>query len=72
MQHRQVLNYLAGVRERFEVEPAAVYTLLQSLSFDFGVTIFYLSLDRRRAAPGRSADPAEELAGQLPSRRPTT
>ncbi|MEV7007968.1 amino acid adenylation domain-containing protein [Streptosporangium sp. NPDC051022] len=44
VQHRQVLNYLAGVRERFAVEPAGVYTLLQSLSFDFGVTIFYLSL----------------------------
>ncbi|MFD0887800.1 condensation domain-containing protein, partial [Streptosporangium algeriense] len=44
VQHRQVLNYLAGVRERFDVEPAGVYTLLQSLSFDFGVTIFYLSL----------------------------
>ncbi|MEV6865680.1 amino acid adenylation domain-containing protein [Streptosporangium subroseum] len=66
VQHRQVLNYLAGVRERFEVEPAAVYTLLQSLSFDFGVTIFYLSLmtggELHLVDP---QTPAEELAGQL-------
>ncbi|MGV9775579.1 amino acid adenylation domain-containing protein [Streptosporangium sp. NPDC003464] len=66
VQHRQVLNYLAGVRERFEVEPAAVYTLLQSLSFDFGVTIFYLSLmtggELHLADP---QSPVEELAGQL-------
>ncbi|WP_433254121.1 amino acid adenylation domain-containing protein [Streptosporangium sp. CA-135522] len=66
VQHRQVLNYLAGVRERFEVEPAAVYTLLQSLSFDFGVTIFYLSLmtggELHLVDP---QTPAEELAGRL-------
>ncbi|MFB9677906.1 non-ribosomal peptide synthetase/MFS transporter [Streptosporangium vulgare] len=66
VQHRQVLNYLAGVRERFEVEPGAVYTLLQSLSFDFGVTIFYLSLmtggELHLADPQA---PAEELAGLL-------
>ncbi|MER5321146.1 non-ribosomal peptide synthetase/MFS transporter [Streptosporangium roseum] len=66
VQHRQVLTYLAGVRERFEVEPAAVYTLLQSLSFDFGVTIFYLSLmtggELHLVDP---QSPVEELAGQL-------
>ncbi|MER5648308.1 amino acid adenylation domain-containing protein [Streptosporangium sp. NPDC002524] len=66
VQHRQVLNYLAGVRERFGVEPGKVYTLLQSLSFDFGVTIFYLSLmtggELHLADPQA---PAEELAGLL-------
>ncbi|MGC5011544.1 amino acid adenylation domain-containing protein [Streptosporangium sp. DT93] len=66
VQHRQVLTYLAGVRERFEVEPGAVYTLLQSLSFDFGVTIFYLSLmtggELHLADPQA---PVEELAGLL-------
>ncbi|WP_440070168.1 amino acid adenylation domain-containing protein [Streptosporangium sp. OZ121] len=66
VQHRQVLNYLAGVAERFEVEPGAVYTLLQSLSFDFGVTVFYLSLmtggELHLADPQA---PAEELAGLL-------
>ncbi|MEU8200918.1 amino acid adenylation domain-containing protein [Streptosporangium sp. NPDC049046] len=44
VQHRQVLNYLADVRERFEIVDGAQYALLQSLSFDFGVTIFYLAL----------------------------
>ncbi|GAA1016643.1 hypothetical protein Aple_085610 [Acrocarpospora pleiomorpha] len=44
VQHRQVLEYLAGVRERLAVEPGGSYALLQSLSFDFGITIFYLSL----------------------------
>ncbi|MGW0586754.1 amino acid adenylation domain-containing protein [Streptosporangium sp. NPDC002607] len=66
VQHRQVLNYLTGVRERFEVEPASVHTLLQSLSFDFGVTILYLSImtggELHLADPQA---PAEELAGQL-------
>ncbi|MFI6451109.1 amino acid adenylation domain-containing protein [Streptosporangium amethystogenes] len=66
VQHRQVLNYLTGVRERFEVEPASVHTLLQSLSFDFGVTTLYLSImtggELHLADPQA---PAEELAGQL-------
>ncbi|GIH27592.1 hypothetical protein Aph01nite_59020 [Acrocarpospora phusangensis] len=44
VQHRQVLEYLAGVRERLAVEPGGSYALLQSLSFDFGITVFYLSL----------------------------
>jgi amino acid adenylation domain-containing protein len=44
VQHRQVLNYLADVRERLEIVPGAEYGLLQSLSFDFGITIFYLAL----------------------------
>ncbi|GAA1300732.1 hypothetical protein Psi02_27630 [Planotetraspora silvatica] len=44
VQHREVLTYLAGVRERLEVEPGGTYALMQSLSFDFGVTVFYLSL----------------------------
>ncbi|MBG0828848.1 amino acid adenylation domain-containing protein [Planomonospora sp. ID67723] len=66
VQHRQVLNYLAGVRERFAVEPGSVFTLLQSLSFDFGVTVFYLSLltggELHLLDPQA---PVEELAGPL-------
>ncbi|MGI5154377.1 amino acid adenylation domain-containing protein [Microbispora sp. CA-102843] len=68
VQHRQVLTYLAGVRERLAVEPGGSYALMQSLSFDFGITIFYLSLmtggtlhllDPRRPA----AELAETLSG---------
>ncbi|PZG56755.1 non-ribosomal peptide synthetase, partial [Spongiactinospora gelatinilytica] len=44
IQHRQVVNYLAGVRQRLGVPEGADFTLAQSLSFDFGVTIFYLAL----------------------------
>ncbi|MFJ9952359.1 amino acid adenylation domain-containing protein [Kitasatospora sp. NPDC091207] len=44
VQHRQVLNYLAGVRERLRIEPGAGYGLLQSLSFDFSITMLYLAL----------------------------
>ncbi|GAA0409537.1 hypothetical protein Acor_36390 [Acrocarpospora corrugata] len=44
VQHRQVLEYLAGARERLAVDPGGSYALLQSISFDFGITIFYLSL----------------------------
>ncbi|GLY26426.1 non-ribosomal peptide synthetase/MFS transporter [Micromonospora sp. NBRC 101691] len=42
--HRQVLRYLDGVADRFGVVPAGRYALLQSMSFDFSVTIFYLAL----------------------------
>ncbi|RIV39139.1 non-ribosomal peptide synthetase/MFS transporter [Micromonospora radicis] len=42
--HRQVLNYLDGVADRFGIVPAARYGLLQSMSFDFSVTVFYLAL----------------------------
>ncbi|MCX4472447.1 amino acid adenylation domain-containing protein [Micromonospora sp. NBC_01655] len=42
--HRQVLRYLDGVADRFAVVPAARYALMQSMSFDFAVTIFYLAL----------------------------
>ncbi|WP_030453964.1 non-ribosomal peptide synthetase/MFS transporter [Herbidospora cretacea] len=44
VQHREVLVYLAGVHERFAVEPGSEFALLQSLAFDFGITVFYLSL----------------------------
>ncbi|MGP4097981.1 amino acid adenylation domain-containing protein [Nonomuraea sp. KM90] len=44
IQHREVVTYLAGVRERFAVEPGSSFALLQSLAFDFGVTTFYLAL----------------------------
>ncbi|GAA3610712.1 hypothetical protein GCM10022419_114660 [Nonomuraea rosea] len=44
IQHRQVLNYLADVQERFRVEDGRSFGLLQSLSFDFGITVFYLAL----------------------------
>ena len=64
MPHRPVLRYLDGVADRFGVAPAARYGLLQSMSFDFAVTVFYLALatggtvhaappagHRRRTAP---------------------
>ena len=44
VQHRQVLTYLAGIRERLDVGEGEVFALPQSLAFDFGITIFYLSL----------------------------
>ncbi|MTK02389.1 non-ribosomal peptide synthetase [Micromonospora sp. CP22] len=42
--HRQVLRYLDGVADRLAVVPAARYGLMQSMSFDFSVTVFYLAL----------------------------
>ncbi|MFJ9610297.1 amino acid adenylation domain-containing protein [Kitasatospora sp. NPDC101176] len=44
VQHRQILNYLAGVRERLRIEPGASYGLPQSLAFDFSLTMLYLAL----------------------------
>jgi amino acid adenylation domain-containing protein len=44
VQHREALNYLAGVRERLGVAPGATYGLAQSLAFDFGLTMLLLAL----------------------------
>ncbi|WP_405085490.1 amino acid adenylation domain-containing protein [Microbispora sp. NBC_01389] len=63
VQHHEVLVYLAGVRERLGVEPASSFALLQSLAFDFGVTVFYLCLmtgGTLHLVPSRTAGP--ELA----------
>ncbi|WP_020523993.1 non-ribosomal peptide synthetase/MFS transporter [Catelliglobosispora koreensis] len=40
--HAQILNYLAGVHDRFRPEPGSSFGLIQSLAFDFGITTFYL------------------------------
>ncbi|MFG1750255.1 non-ribosomal peptide synthetase/MFS transporter [Streptosporangium sandarakinum] len=70
VQHRQVAVYLAGARERLEVEPGGVFALLQSLAFDFGVTVFYLCLmtgGTLHLVPSRTAGP--ELAAYLREHR---
>ncbi|MFB7470330.1 amino acid adenylation domain-containing protein [Kitasatospora sp. NPDC056184] len=69
VQHRQILNYLAGVRERLRIEPGAGYGLLQSLSFDFSITMLYLALSTggrvhllpRRIAGAELAERIERL-----------
>ncbi|MEO3853265.1 MFS transporter [Acrocarpospora sp. B8E8] len=68
VQHRQVMNYLADVRERFGVGEGASFALLQSLAFDFGMTVFYLSLltgGTLRLLPSRISGPelAEHMGG---------
>ncbi|WP_311931631.1 non-ribosomal peptide synthetase [Microbispora sp. H11081] len=63
VQHHEVMVYLAGVRERLDVEPGSSFALLQSLAFDFGVTVFYLCLmtgGTLHLVPSRTAGP--ELA----------
>ncbi|MEU9836511.1 amino acid adenylation domain-containing protein [Streptosporangium sp. NPDC048047] len=70
VQHRQVAVYLAGARERLEVEPGGTFALLQSLAFDFGVTVFYLCLmsgGTLHLVPSRTAGP--ELAAYLREHR---
>ncbi|MFE4518419.1 amino acid adenylation domain-containing protein [Kitasatospora sp. NPDC056783] len=70
VQHREILNYLAGVRERLRIEPGARYGLLQSLSFDFSITMLYLALTTggevhllpRRIAGAELADHIEASA----------
>lgn len=44
VQHRQLVNYLAGVRARLNIVDGARFALAQSLAFDFAVTMFYLAL----------------------------
>ncbi|MFE4637578.1 amino acid adenylation domain-containing protein [Streptomyces sp. NPDC056773] len=66
VQHRQILNYLAGARERLRIEPGASFGLLQSLSFDFSMTMLYLALTtggRVHLLPRRIA--GVELAAEI-------
>ncbi|MER5868415.1 amino acid adenylation domain-containing protein [Streptomyces sp. NPDC002044] len=68
VQHRQVLNYLAGAGagERLRIEPGASFGLLQSLSFDFSITMLYLALTtggRVHLLPRRIA--GVELAAEI-------
>lgn len=66
VQHRQFLNYLTGVGERLRIEPGASFGLLQSLSFDFSMTMLYLALTtggRVHLLPRRIA--GVELAAEI-------
>ncbi|MFE9561567.1 amino acid adenylation domain-containing protein [Streptomyces sp. NPDC006487] len=66
VQHRQILNYLAGAGERLRIEPGASYGLLQSLAFDFSMTMLYLALTtggRVHLLPRRIA--GVELAAEI-------
>ncbi|MET9676069.1 amino acid adenylation domain-containing protein [Streptomyces sp. NPDC006482] len=66
VQHRQVLNYLAGASDRLRIEPGASFGLLQSLSFDFSMTMLYLALTtggRVHLLPRRIA--GVELASEI-------
>ncbi|WP_219501729.1 non-ribosomal peptide synthetase/MFS transporter [Nonomuraea ceibae] len=68
VQHREAVTYLLGVRERLGVVQGGVFVLLQSLAFDFGVTVFYLSLatgGTLHLVPARTSAPelAKTLAG---------
>ena len=42
--HREVLTYLRGTADRLGIGPGERFALLQSLAFDFAVTMFYLAL----------------------------
>ncbi|MGW7342976.1 amino acid adenylation domain-containing protein [Streptomyces sp. NPDC054854] len=66
VQHRQVLNYLAGAGERLRIAPGSSFGLLQSLSFDFSITMLYLALTtggRVHLLPRRIA--GVELAAEI-------
>ncbi|MEO3807572.1 amino acid adenylation domain-containing protein [Sphaerisporangium sp. B11E5] len=96
VQHREILRYLSGVRERFEAAmrqagapgrvphegasgsggdgagfmPGDGFALLQSPAFDFGVTVFYLSLltgGTLHLIPSRTAAP--DLAAYFAAHR---
>lgn len=64
--HRQAMTYVAGIADRLDPDPGSRFTLLQSLSFDFGLTVFFLAL--RTGGTLRLADPrapVEQLAPLL-------
>lgn len=73
VQHRQILNYLAGAGERLRIEPGASFGLLQSLAFDFSMTMLYLALTtggRVHLLPRRIA--GVELAAEIERAASTT
>ncbi|WP_061294333.1 non-ribosomal peptide synthetase/MFS transporter [Herbidospora cretacea] len=66
VQNGEILRYLADARQRFAVEDEAEYALLQSLAFDFGITVLYLCLSTGgtlHLLPARISGP--ELAGHM-------
>jgi amino acid adenylation domain-containing protein len=44
VEHRAIVQYLRQAREIFQIAPGSRYALLQSLSFDFSIPVFYLPL----------------------------
>jgi len=44
VEHRSIVQYLQRAREIFQIVPDSGYALLQSLSFDFSIPVFYLPL----------------------------
>ncbi|GFJ94410.1 non-ribosomal peptide synthetase/MFS transporter [Phytohabitans rumicis] len=44
VQHQQLVRYLDGIRHRLAIVDGARFGLMQSLSFDFAVTMFYPAL----------------------------
>ncbi len=44
VQHHAIVRYLHDIRQVLEIEPDSGYALLQSLSFDFSLLMFYLPL----------------------------
>jgi len=70
VQHRQLVRYLDGIRARLSIVDGASYGLIQSLSFDFAVTMFYLALatgGRVHLLPRRAT--AQELAAHIAAER---
>ncbi|MGH3682873.1 MAG: non-ribosomal peptide synthetase, partial [Natronosporangium sp.] len=70
VEHGPVLRYLAAVRDRLQLPTGARFGLLQSLAYDFSVTMFYLPLLTGGCVhliPRRST--GEQLAGYLAAER---
>ncbi|WP_256640957.1 non-ribosomal peptide synthetase/MFS transporter [Streptomyces murinus] len=44
VEHREIVDYLESISSVLDVEPGASFGLLQSLSFDFSMLMFYLPL----------------------------
>src|SRR5215831_15249118 len=46
VEQRQIVNYVAGVGERVRVAKGAKFALMQSLAFDFSLTVLFTSLSQ--------------------------
>jgi len=44
IEHQQILNYVKGIRDRFNLEPGAASAMVQPLSFDSSQTVIFPSL----------------------------
>ena len=61
IEHRQILNYVKGIQDRYSLEPGASYSMLQPLSVDSSQTVIFPALisggSLHVISEGKASDP---------------